>query len=54
MSSPVWQTKPSIKRPSSIAFATSPSTVAIKRLALGAGRARATALLIGKKRPMFR
>src|SRR6516165_7219625 len=31
MSSPVWQTKPSIKRPSSIAFATSPSTVVIKR-----------------------
>ena len=29
MSSPVWQTKPSTSRPSPIAFATSPSTVAI-------------------------
>jgi hypothetical protein len=31
MSSPVWQTKLSISRPLSIAFATSPSTVAIMR-----------------------
>jgi hypothetical protein len=31
MSSPVWQTKPSIKRPLQIAFATSPSTAAIMR-----------------------
>jgi hypothetical protein len=32
MSSPVWQTKPSIKRPLQIAFATSPPTVAIMRV----------------------
>jgi hypothetical protein len=31
MSSPVWQTKPSIKTPLSIAFATSSLTVAIMR-----------------------
>src|SRR6266403_3603051 len=31
MSSPVWQMKPSISRPLQIAFATSPTTVAIMR-----------------------
>jgi hypothetical protein len=31
ISSPVWQMKPSINRPLQIAFATSPSTVAIMR-----------------------